>query len=112
MSDWHFEFGAAPGARILRSRFIGIKAGWSDPKIDFDDMMWWDNDNRIWRKSSDVAWGKNNPNRTYALSSSAPCRSFAAFKRHLRKHRSELQGMRVVLVSRFVGCDIIAEVRP
>lgn len=106
-ATWTFEFLAAAGSRVLRSRFMGINCGWADRDVPDDDVMWWDSDNNIWRRSGDIPWGRNNPDRTYSLSSYAPCRSFAAFKRHLRRH-PELNGRRVVLVSRFIGRDVVA----
>lgn len=105
---WQFEFQAEAGRRVLRSRFIGIEAGWSDPETPCADVMWWDHDNRRWISDSAFPWGKDNPERSFASSSCAPCRSFAAFKRHLRKHQHELGNRRVRLVSRFVGHDVIA----
>lgn len=105
--SWAFEFEAPAGARILGGSFIGIEAGFGDPAVEFDDIMWWDMDNRRWIPSETFPWGKRNPKRDFASSSSAPCRSFKAFRRHLRKH-PELAGRRVRLVSRFVGCDVWA----
>jgi hypothetical protein len=108
ISDWRFEFQAPVGKRVLRSRFIGIEAGWSDPETPCADVMWWDYGNRRWISDSVFPWGKGNPERAFSSSSNAPCRSFAAFKRHLRKHGQELRSRRVRLVSRFVGHDIVA----
>lgn len=105
---WEFHFEAPSGRRVLRSRFIGITAGFGDPDTPSNDIMWWDCDNRRWIHDSAFPWGRLNPERDFTSSSSAPCRSFAAFKRHLRKHTRELGGRRVRLVSRFVGHDIIA----
>lgn len=92
---WHFEFDAPVNTRILRSHFVGIThfgAAQSDsfPKSWFDGNKWVDNP-------------------TGYASTLCRCGSFKAFKRHLRKH-PELQGVDgyVVLVSRFVGHNIIA----
>lgn len=38
-------------------------------------------------------------------SSTFPCRSFRAAKRHLRNHEEIPKGTRFILVSSFVGCD-------
>jgi hypothetical protein len=98
---WAFEFEAPVGARVLGSRFIGIT-------VEGDDCPWWDCDNRRWRADDEIAWGKGNPDRDYTLSSHAPCRSFKAFKRHLRRHGHKLAGHKVRLVCRFVDHDILA----
>lgn len=102
MTQWNFEFDAPVGTRIKRSRFCGITV--AEPGV------WWDKTNRRWRDDSEIAWGKNNPERDYDLSSHAPCRSFKAFQRHLRKHSEKLAGRKVRLVSRFADHDVVASV--
>lgn len=112
MKGWQFTFEAPAGERVLSGGFIGINCGWGDPNMPADETMWWDSTNRRWIADRDFPWGKNNPERTFNASSSAPCRSFKAFRRHLRKHADKLAGKRVVLVSRFIGHDIVAEQVP
>jgi hypothetical protein len=76
-------FDAPAGTRILRSRFFGI--------TNFDGL-WWSYDQRKWAEHV-VGEGSTH----------APCRSYKAFLRHIRKH-PELTS--AILVSRFVGHDI------
>lgn len=76
-------FDAPAGTRVLRSRFFGI--------TNFDGL-WWSYRQRKWVEDL-----------VGAGSSHAPCGSYKAFLRHIRKH-PELTS--ATLVSRFVGHDI------
>ena len=77
-----FRFDAPLGERILNSRFIGI--------TNFDGL-WWDYELKKWVPE---IVGKEGG------STHAPCRSYKAFLRHIRKH-PELK--KAILVSRFEG---------
>lgn len=96
---WKYSFDAEPGTRVLRSRFIGI--------THFTRVtdLWWYDAQRRWCKPSEVGvtdWYGNT----------APCNSFKAFKRHLRKHPELRTVDEVILVSRFKGHDIRATWEP
>lgn len=84
------KFEAPKGSRIHKG-FLGITT--------FGKDIWWSCKRRAW-----VSCGSGT-------SSTAPCNSLKAFRRHLRKHAEELRGAEVVLVSRWMGCDIIADLR-
>lgn len=87
-----FKFEAPKGSRVLRSRFLGIQT---------DGDKRWSRQRKRWLSDDFGNAGYSN---------TAPCRSFAAFRGHIRRHRADLIGERVRLVSRFPGCDIIAEI--
>ena len=88
----NIEFQAPLGSRFLRRYIMGITTF---------DGLWWCHETKRWvddvRKAPGVA------------STHAPCRSYKAFLRHLRKH-PELKGHEVILVSRLVDNDIIVRV--
>lgn len=95
MSEWQYSFDVAAGTRVLRSRFIGIT------HYTRNTDLWWATDQRRWCKPSEMLVRE-------VYSNVAPCNSFKAFKRHLRKH-PELQAVdEVILVSRFKDHDIRA----
>lgn len=77
-------FDAPSGQRILRSRFLGIQT---------DSGLWWSYDKRRWLEDLGGGTGSNT----------APCQTYKAFLRHIRKHPELTQA---TLVSRFVGHDI------
>lgn len=81
--------------RILRNRFIGITTFSIREEGDKYHPLWWDG--KCWSE---------NPNG--AASSHAPCRSYRAFRRHLKKHQESLKGYEVVLVNRYIGHNITA----
>ena len=87
------------GHRILNSRFMGITTF----TLDNDQPpLWWCHETRRWVTSTlDIKRGG---------STHAPCRSYKAFQRHLKKHVAELEGYDVILVSRFEGHDVTARV--
>jgi hypothetical protein len=94
-----FGWDAPLGQRILNSRFIGITAF---ALKDDQPPLWWCYKTRRWVTSTlDLPDGG---------STHAPCRSFKAFQRHLKKHLTELQGYDIILVSRYDGHDITARV--
>lgn len=92
-------FQAGWGQRILNSRFMGITTF----TLDKDQPpLWWCYETRRWVTSTlDIKQGG---------STRAPCRSYKAFKRHLKKHVAELEGYEVILVHRFEDYDITARV--
>lgn len=96
LGAWQFAFDAPVGTRILGGRFMGIVTEWAGRPL------WWDHVEQEWINDEERR-ARNN-----VCSSHAPCRSFKAFKRHLRRHRDKLAGYEVVLVSRFIGHDIAA----
>jgi hypothetical protein len=87
------------GHRILNRGFMGITTF----TLDNDQPpLWWCYETRKWVTSTlDI---KRNG------STHAPCRSYKAFERHLKKHVAELEGYDVILVSRFEGHDVTARV--
>ena len=84
------KFEAPKGSRFHK-RFLGVTT--------FGKDIWWSDERRT--------WGPCGP----GTSSTAPCNSLKAFRRHLRKHADELKGAEVVLISRYMDCDIIADLR-
>lgn len=94
---WAFAFEAPFGARILSSRFMWITH--FDASID----LWWSDKLQKWASLTELQ--DNNSDATNGPS----CRSFKAFKRHLRKHPELQQLDEVILVSRYRGYDIIAK---
>lgn len=82
------EFQAPHGERILRRYFMGITTFGG---------LWWCYETKQWIQ--DVR------NATGTASTHAPCRTYKAFLRHVRKH-PELKGHEVILVSRLPDQDI------
>jgi hypothetical protein len=94
-----FGWDAPLGQRILNSRFMGIT---TFTRNNDQPPLWWCYKTRRWVTSTlDLPDGG---------STHAPCRSFKAFRRHLKKHLTELQGYDIILVSRYDGHDITARV--
>lgn len=92
-------FEAGTRKRHLNSRFMGITT-WT---LDKDLLpLWWCHKTRKWVTSIVDA--------TEGASTHAPCRSYKAFERHLKRHVAELEGYEVILVSRFDGYDVTARV--
>ena len=89
---WKFEFDQPVGARILRSRFFGV--------TNYDDY-WYDLDQKRWHSPDERTNGH--------ASNYATCRSFKAFKRHLRKHPELRKASEVHLRSRYVDYNIVAK---
>ena len=89
---WQFYFDAPKGSRILRSRFIGITF--------FALDLWWSYEHKKWLPMAECG--------VKGASSTVPCRSFKAFKSHLRRHPELQTGETVTLASRFGGYDIHA----
>jgi hypothetical protein len=84
---------------ILNSRFIGITTFTRD---NDQPPLWWCYKTRKWVTSTlDLPQGG---------STHAPCRSYKAFERHLKKHVAELEGYEVILAHRFEGHDVTAQV--
>lgn len=86
------------GQRILKGkgRFMGIT---TFRLTDDQPSLWWHHETRRWMSEP-----------TSGYSTHAPCRSYKAFQRHLKKHLTELEGYDIILVSRYVGNDITARV--
>lgn len=87
------------GQRILNSRFMGITT--FTIKQD-QSPLWWCHKTRRWVTCISMA--------TSGASTHAPCNSYKAFRRHLKKHAAELYGYEVILVSRFVDQNVTARV--
>jgi hypothetical protein len=95
-----FGWDAPLGQRILNSRFMGVT---TFTRNNDQPPLWWCYKTRRWVTSTlDLPDGG---------STHAPCRSFKAFERHLKKHSTELQGYDIVLESRYKGHNITARVR-
>jgi hypothetical protein len=90
--QWNFYFDAPKGTRILRSRFHGI--------TNFEENLWWSYEHKQWLPLEECG--------VQGASSTAPCRSFKAFKSHLRRHPELQTGETITLASWFVGHDITA----
>jgi hypothetical protein len=86
-----FDFDAEAGARLHRY-FVWIHVS----REPGQPALWFSDATRRWQTE---LHGKGG-------SSCAPCRTFRAFKSHLRRHASELRGRKVTLVSRYHGHDI------
>lgn len=89
---WEFYFDAPKGTRILRSRFHGI--------TQFSMDLWWSYEYKKWLPMAECG--------VQGASSTVRCRSFKAFKSHLRRHPELQTGETVTLASRFGGYDIHA----
>lgn len=93
---WEYTFDAPINERIMNSRFHGITI------IDSSNL-WWVDDLKVWMEHDDIP--KNYNYGTHW----DKCKSFKAFKRHLRKHENILKGYEIVLCSRYIGCNIRAK---
>lgn len=89
-------FEAPYGQRILKSQFRGITT-W---RKDDQPILWWDHDKREW--TTDLE-GRG------ICSTHAPCRSYKAFLRHIKKHAHMLQGYDVELMNRYIGYCVKVE---
>ena len=92
-------FDAGLRERVLNSRFMGVT---TFRRTDDQPSLWWCYKTRRWVTLISTP--------TSDLSTHAPCKSYKAFQRHLKKHAAELQGYDVVLVSRFVDQNVTARV--
>ena len=90
--EWNFYFEAPKGTRILRSRFHGI--------TNFEANLWWSYEHEKWLPLEECG--------TKGASTTLHCRSFKAFKSHLRRHPELREVKTVVLASRFMGHNITA----
>jgi hypothetical protein len=83
------------GRRKRVSMFRGLE------NLDNNHLMWADTLNK-WVGLS------NQPEGDYSMCSiKAPIRSVKAAIRHIRKHDEIPKGAKMVLVSSFVGCDVV-----
>lgn len=98
--SWKITFEAPVGTRVLRGRTCGI-THFPRNKEELRDL-WWIYDYRKWGPIGEVR------KLDTSASTHAPCRSYKAFLRHLRRHTEALKNSEVILVSRFVGHDIKA----
>jgi hypothetical protein len=90
MANWVLEFEAPVGERLMK-RYRSVTTFAS---------LWWCNDKRKFVSVHDPL-PKGGSNHFW------PIRSVKAFKRFLRNH-PELQGVEVILVSRFEGHNVKA----
>ena len=90
--EWNFYFEAPKGTRILRSRFYGI--------TNFEENLWWSYEHKKWLPLEECG--------TKGASTTLHCRSFKAFKSHLRRHPELREVKTVVLASRFMRHNITA----
>lgn len=90
-------FEAGLRKRILSSRFLWIT---TFGNAEYD-TLWWCHKTRQWKTEGPFPEGS---------STCCHCRSYKAFRRHLRKHAAQLQGYEVVLVHRFEGYNVEARV--
>ena len=94
-----FVFEAPVGQRVLKNGFMGISL-YSKFSKNLP-TLWWCFDKKKWVESGTIM--------PKGGSSHAPCNSYKSFIRHLRKH-PELSGYEVVLVSKFIGHNILCKV--
>lgn len=94
--QWLFYFDAPKGTRILSSRFHGI--------TQFSMDLWWSYEHKKWLPMAECG--------VKGASSTVHCRSFKAFKSHLRRHPELQTGETITLASRFGGYDIHARWYP
>lgn len=88
----NFEFEAPLGHRILKSHFMWITT--FKKNVDLPSLWW---DGKQWTATP-----------TSGYSNCASCHSYKAFQRHMKKHQESLKGYEVVLVSRYIGYNILA----
>ena len=72
---------------------------WVEPDFDQDVDLWWSYQFKKWLPLNETG--------TQGSSSAYYCHSLRAFRKHLKRH-PELKGIRMLLVSRFVGCSVTA----
>ena len=88
---WQFEFQAPYGDQCKKS-------GWAITTHNVDNC-WWSKDEKIWKDNC-----KGGDHSTHA-----PCKTFKAFQRHLRKHTElQVENAEVFLISYCEGYDIKA----
>lgn len=93
---WTLDFEAPARSRILGRDYMWVTVDWNE------GTLWWDHSAREW-----ITDEVRRERRT-CCSSSAPCRSYKAFKRHLGRHEKTLRGRTVFLPLRWVGHEITA----
>lgn len=111
--DFNYQFEAPRGTRILG------RGGWGITTFHPDTFMTWCYARRQWFTTDETytepSRRTGEPNRYISKefskggSTHADCRSFKAFKRHLRKHHEKLKGCKVVFCSRWVGHNIVVQ---
>ena len=90
-----FDFEAPAGTRILGRDGLGIAVR----GLTVDKDLWWDHELRKWIPLSDPGGRKGSSNH-------APCESFKAFRRHIRRHYESLRGHKVIFISRWVDHNV------
>lgn len=93
---WHFKREGDTQPPILRYGFWGIT------HFNMGMDLWWSHDLRRWMPYAEFVDRELNAWNT------APCHSFKAFKRHLRRHPILQQVGYVRLVHKYVGYSIEA----
>lgn len=91
---WHFEWQQKNDPPILRYGFWGV--------THYSMDIYWSHDLRRWMPYTEFV------DRELVASNTATCRSFKAFKRHLRRHPILQQIGFVRLVHKYVGYSIEA----
>jgi len=88
-----YEFEAPKGGRMFRYGTGITRHGGSD--------RWWSYAKKQWLSLAECQATKA------MFSSHMPCcRTFRAFKSHIRRHRHELKGCEVIFCSRYLGHNI------
>ena len=98
MAGHTIDFEAPNGTRLKTYGYHGITV--IPPSAGKD--LWWHYESREWVSHAEMRA------RRQGGSSHAPCRSYKAFLRHMRRHATALAGYKVVLCSRYIGHDVIA----
>jgi len=110
MPDFDYQFDAPSGTRVLGRLGMGITTS---------GRLYWCYARRQWFTTDETFTapsrrdgtpnGRIGPEFRDGATSHAPCRSFKAFKRHLRRHHEKLKGQKVTFVHRFADHDIVVQ---
>lgn len=111
--NFDYEFEAPKGTRVLGHMGCGITV------INPETCMTWCFARRQWFTSGETytepSRRTGEPNSyigkefTKGGSSHAPCRSFKAFKRHVKRHHKKLVGCKVIYCHRYRGHDVVVQ---
>lgn len=108
-----FQFEAPKGIRVLGHLGIGITV-----ECDHTYMTWclarrqWFTNEETYTETSRRTGEPNcyiSSQFSKGGSSHAPCRSFKAFKRHVRRHADKLKGCKVIYCHRYIGHDVVVQ---
>jgi len=111
--DFNYEFEAPAKTRVLGRLGLGIHVRHPDTFMTwcYARHKWYTSDETYTEPSRRNGASNSYISREFKKggSSHAPCRSFKAFKSHLRRHHKKLKGCKVTLCHRFVGHDVTVQ---